>query len=49
MKQINSSTIKHKKRYMLSSMVKHWENNNGRFNLTLYIEVLKAKLQKNKN
>jgi hypothetical protein len=35
-----------KKRYMLSAMINYWENNNGRFNLSLYSEVLKAKLQK---
>jgi len=49
MEQINSNTIKHKKRYMLSAMVNYWENNNGRFNLSLFTEVLKAKLEKNKN
>jgi hypothetical protein len=34
---------------MLSAMVNYWENNNGRFNLSLFTEVLKAKLEKNKN
>lgn len=31
--------------YILSAMVSYWEQH-GRFNLSLYSEVLKAKLQK---
>ncbi len=38
-----------KKRVILSAMINYWEKNNGRFNMSLYTEVVKAKLQKSIN